>query len=295
MSGNKLLTIVTITFNRQKELVGLYNSLRHQTSYNFKWLVLDDGSNDKTVDYIIKVKREAPFQVKLIKNKNIGKYKEMNKVFPIIDTELLLFLDSDDYLIDDGVEMIQEKWEQYQNDSNIGSLIFECGNGNDKDPFHKISQEIISHRYYYLIKNKQYGDYSDVFVTKHIKSYRFPEFSGEKFMSEGPLYYWLSQKYKSIFIPNILTIGAYQTGGLTRNIRKNQINNYQGTLYETNLYLNQDTPFLFRIKKAILFNYVTLKSPQNYRKVFLHSEHKFLLCISLLPAYLLSLKKIDVS
>ena len=45
----KLLTIVTITYNREKTLERLYNSLLNQTSKNFAWLVVDDGSIDETV------------------------------------------------------------------------------------------------------------------------------------------------------------------------------------------------------------------------------------------------------
>ena len=48
MNSEKLLTYYTPTFNREKYLKPLYESLCHQTSDNFVWLIIDDGSADGT-------------------------------------------------------------------------------------------------------------------------------------------------------------------------------------------------------------------------------------------------------
>ena len=42
------LTIFTPTFNRAYTLGDLYASLTRQTSKQFEWVVVDDGSTDKT-------------------------------------------------------------------------------------------------------------------------------------------------------------------------------------------------------------------------------------------------------
>lgn len=46
--SEKLLTIFTPTYNRGDLLERCYEYLKHQTSFNFKWLVVDDGSTDDT-------------------------------------------------------------------------------------------------------------------------------------------------------------------------------------------------------------------------------------------------------
>ena len=282
---NKLLTIVTITYNRSNVLKELYQSLLNQTSMNFKWLVIDDGSEDGTSDYINTIaKSNNLFQISLVQNKNIGKYKEINRVLSMINTTLTIFIDSDDYLVSNGVDMIEHTYQKYCKNHEIGSFIFERGDGNEQIPMHKIDREFIDRRYYYLVKHKKYGDYSDVFVTDAVKEFRFPEFENEKFMSEGPLYYWFSKKYLSVFVPKILTVGAYRNGGLTKNIRRNQIKNYNGTLYETNLYLGRDTPLFFRIKEATLYNYVSLYSPKSYSSAVSLSDHKSILLLTLIPS-----------
>ena len=73
--GNKLITIVTPTYNRVDKLPLLYESLCRQTSMNFLWLCIDDGSTDNTEElisaYIQKQKvSELPFSIQYIKKEN---------------------------------------------------------------------------------------------------------------------------------------------------------------------------------------------------------------------------------
>ena len=44
----KQLTVFTTTYNRDNLLPSLYDSLCRQTSSDFKWLIVDDGSTDNT-------------------------------------------------------------------------------------------------------------------------------------------------------------------------------------------------------------------------------------------------------
>ena len=44
----KLVTFFTPTYNRAHILSRCYESLCSQTSFDFKWLIVDDGSTDHT-------------------------------------------------------------------------------------------------------------------------------------------------------------------------------------------------------------------------------------------------------
>ena len=48
----KLLTIFTPTYNRIDLLERCYQFLKRQTSDNFEWLIIDDGSTDKTKETV---------------------------------------------------------------------------------------------------------------------------------------------------------------------------------------------------------------------------------------------------
>ena len=47
-----LIAILTPTYNRAYIIRTLYESLLKQSSYNFVWYVIDDGSTDKTEELI---------------------------------------------------------------------------------------------------------------------------------------------------------------------------------------------------------------------------------------------------
>ena len=98
---NKLVTIVTPTYNRADKLSLLYESLCNQTSKDFIWLCIDDGSTDNTLDlistYIHEQKdSESPFSIQYIKQENGGKHSALNVAFKQVQTELLFIVDSDD-------------------------------------------------------------------------------------------------------------------------------------------------------------------------------------------------------
>ena len=55
----KKVTIFTPTYNRKYLLEKVYNSLKSQINKNFIWLIVDDGSNDGTREFIEKLKLEG--------------------------------------------------------------------------------------------------------------------------------------------------------------------------------------------------------------------------------------------
>lgn len=48
----KLLTIFTPTYNRKHTIGRTYDSLLRQTSKDFNWLIIDDGSIDGTKEWV---------------------------------------------------------------------------------------------------------------------------------------------------------------------------------------------------------------------------------------------------
>ncbi len=63
----ELVTVITPTYNRKSELKNLYYSLCKQTNYDFRWLVVDDGSRDETDQYIEKIKKRTKIQNRIYK------------------------------------------------------------------------------------------------------------------------------------------------------------------------------------------------------------------------------------
>ena len=64
MINMETLTIFTPTFNRQKFLQRGYNALKRQTSKDFIWMIIDDGSTDNTQETVQKwIDKEKNFKI----------------------------------------------------------------------------------------------------------------------------------------------------------------------------------------------------------------------------------------
>ena len=109
--GKKILTIFTPAFNRAYTLEKLYNSLLVQTSKDFEWLIVDDGSTDNTEELVSDWIEEGKIKIRYYYQKNSGKQVAMNLGAEKCITELFDCVDSDDYLLPDAVEAMLRFWE----------------------------------------------------------------------------------------------------------------------------------------------------------------------------------------
>ena len=70
----KTLTVFTPSYNRAYTLHKCYESLLRQTSKDFTWLIIDDGSSDNTEElFEIWSKENNNFQIRYYKKENGGK------------------------------------------------------------------------------------------------------------------------------------------------------------------------------------------------------------------------------
>ena len=117
------LTVFTPAYNRAHTLPRTYESLCRQTSKDFCWLVVDDGSTDNTRQLVASwIDQEqliddfsgqcaAGFDIRYIWKENGGLHTGYNTAYANIDTELCVCIDSDDWMPDDAVERIVDCWK----------------------------------------------------------------------------------------------------------------------------------------------------------------------------------------
>ena len=60
------ITILTPAYNRRYIIERLYDSLIRQTSSNFEWLIVDDGSEDHLAEWVENVKKENKIKIRYI-------------------------------------------------------------------------------------------------------------------------------------------------------------------------------------------------------------------------------------
>ena len=212
-----MITIFTPTYNRAYTLPRLYESLCRQTSKNFEWVVVDDGSADNTRKLISEWLEKSPFKINYIYQENQGKSAAHNVGVENAEGDLFTCVDSDDFLVDDAVESIEKFWKEK---SDIIGII--CGRGYDEKnsitKWQKVPEKINLKKAY--SEKLLSGDTMLIYKTKIIKKYRFPKFKGEKFVPESFLYDQLDNEGKLFVLNKILYICEYLPDGYTASIRK---------------------------------------------------------------------------
>lgn len=242
-----MITIFTPTYNRKRLLERCYDSLVNQTNKNFEWLIVDDGSVDETKEYVNKIKKIAPFEIKYIYQKNGGKHRAHNNAVKNCKNDYFLILDSDDFLDEKCIEVLNEKIKKISDIEDISGII---GNRFRIDSKKVIGttmpkEEIISGIELYQ-KKGFYGDTLRMYKTKILKEYLFPEIENEKFIYENVVFDSIDTKYKFLSIKDVLYYGEYQENGYTARANKLKINNPIG--YSLSLKSAAETAIVYSKK-----------------------------------------------
>ncbi|MBE6714127.1 MAG: glycosyltransferase family 2 protein [Ruminococcaceae bacterium] len=249
------LTILTPLYNRKKYLDRLFQSLSSQTSKNFQWLVIDDGSTESSHEEFEKFAKDADFPIEYYYKENGGKHTALNYSQPYIKSDWVLILDSDDILTSDAVMVASSYIEKYSNNTDIGIISFLRGH-DDYTPFVKFkNEEVISDYIEYRINAERDGDCCEIVRADVLREYSFPVFQGERFMSESHLWIGSADKYKTVYIPKIIYICEYMDDGLTKAGRRFWRTCPKGCLHCHILGLNKRCSLKFRIERALLIHY----------------------------------------
>ena len=119
----KLLTIFTPSYNRAYCLNQCYESLMRQTNKDFIWLIIDDGSTDDTKALVQSWIIENRIDIKYHYQDNQGMHGGHNAAYRLIETELNVCIDSDDFMPDTAVEDILTCWKTTENKENLSGII----------------------------------------------------------------------------------------------------------------------------------------------------------------------------
>lgn len=254
-----LFTIFTPTYNRAYILPQLYTSLINQTDKNFVWLIIDDGSTDETEQLINSYINENKLSITYIKQKNQGKHIAINNSLDVITTEYFIIVDSDDYLLENAIEVCNQLTEEnIQTNKFAGFTFFNC---TEKIPRELNVYGNKKSYYYNEITIELQGEKSFVLKTNVAKKYKFPVYENEKFCQEAYMLVQIMDNHNILYTDFILAKGEYLEDGLSQNIYKRMLNNPKYSLATLKVkYLS--TIFSEDQKKSFAINYwdITLKT-----------------------------------
>lgn len=257
---NKSLAVLTPVYNRAYVLGVLYQSLLKQKKKNFDWYIVNDGSTDSTEDLVKEwLCVENGFQIFYFKKENGGKHKAINYVVPHIKNEFIIIVDSDDYLLNDATDYI-EKWTlNIRNDQRFAGVAGMRGypSGEMIGEYPKESVSYVDAKNTDRMKKHLTGDKAEIYRTKVLKNYPFPEFEGEKYISESVVWNKIAlDGYMIRWFPKIIYITEYLEDGLTKNLEKNRLNNWNGYTLDTAIVMRTKSFSKYRF----LGRYINLSS-----------------------------------
>lgn len=235
------VTVFTPTYNRAYILGDLYHSLQRQTCMDFEWLIVDDGSADDTKALVASWQgEENPFPIRYVYQENGGKCRAINRGLKEADGRLFFTVDSDDYLTDDAIEKVI-RW-----DGELPRNGHFCGYvGNRGITPTQTPNRLFPGGYLDGTALDRYdqvdGERAFVFYTEIHRKYLYPEFPGEKFLTEAVTWDLMAHDgYKMRFYNDIIWIWEYKDDGLTRAGYRVFLENPQGT----GLFFRQKAEFL---------------------------------------------------
>lgn len=274
------ITVFTPTYNRGSLLYRLFNSLCRQTYKKFEWLIVDDGSTDNTEEIVdefstfVSNRADVDFSIRYYKEANGGKHRAINFGVKVAKGDLFFIADSDDKLPDNSLQIVASQWEPICGDTSFAGV---CGLDAT------FSGKLVSHR---LVSNVidcnsldarfrmgMKGDMKEVYRTKALVEFPFPEIEGERFCPELLVWNRIGEKYKLRYFNKVIYLVEYQETGISSNILKvRMLSPVASTMTYRELAMHEEIPVYWKVKAAV--NYWRFRCCINKNKGKLHAIPK---------------------
>lgn len=290
------LSICIPTYNRITYLKRCINSFISQriSNFDYEFVIVDDGSNDATKEYLLKIKNKI--NLKYYYQSNQGRLTALHKAINKAEKKYICIMDDDCYFTPNLIMDITKLDYKILNDTaGFAFLRVDEQNKIKGNLFKKnISYtDLVSMRFIYKKKGEMFE-----FVRKDIlKSYLYPLFKNEKRISTDSIWIPMSELYKFYFINIPLRVTPYLEDGISNHLLKNKINSPNASIYHEYQILKSTKIFTYRkilsiinIGRYILHGGLMQKKINLILKIFIYLFMSFSICLFLFDKYSLVLK-----
>lgn len=119
-SFQPLVSIITVTLNSDKFLKETFESIRNQKKKDYELIIIDGASSDNTIEII---KENEDIINYCVSEKDEGIYDAFNKGLKIALGKYIVFVNSDDVLTQEAIELLARYDKNYQDiDFLFGSV-----------------------------------------------------------------------------------------------------------------------------------------------------------------------------
>lgn len=225
-----------------------------QTSFDFVWSVVDDGSTDNTKEVVRELADRSRFEIRYRYKTNGGKHTALNVGIQNIDTPLTIIVDSDDLLLPNGIETILKYDSKYRGWQNLCGFSFLKVTEEGRPVVSLPGNEFVASHIECRIKRGLKGDMAEVFYSDILKRYPFPEFPGEKFLSEDIAWITMGEKYELVFVSRPIYQCEYLANGLTWNDKRLKFASPYGSMLRGKKLMISRCGWVSWIRGAVIYD-----------------------------------------
>ncbi len=251
MQNKPLVSVLMTAYNREKYIAEAIESVLASTYENWELIIVDDKSQDRTVE-IVKSYEEKDNRISLyINDKNLGDYPNRNKAASYAKGKYLKYVDADDLIYPYGLEQLVFYMEQFPN-----AAYGLCSLSQDSSrifPFQLSPQEAYKRHY---IKNL--WTFHKAPLSSIIKKEFFDKvggFTGKRMVGDFEMWNILSRKYNLVLMPHGIVWYRKHAEGEMQFARDNTVQMFQYQVVQKEILLSSDCPLdskdkLIAIKKT---------------------------------------------
>ncbi len=123
------LTVIVTVYNIEKYLPRFFDSMAAQTFTDYKLLMVDDGSEDGSLE-VCKKYAEQDSRIEILSLEHVGIAKARNISMSHIDTEFTAYADGDDYVEPDYLKNLMDALAKHNADLSISRVAYHLEKDN---------------------------------------------------------------------------------------------------------------------------------------------------------------------
>ena len=215
------ISILTPAYNRGEKLNKLYTSLlvNNNSNVDIEWLVMDDGSTDKTKYIVTNFIKQNIINIKYYYQENKGKMAALNNLVRYATGDVIIECDSDDYFNVGAFDTIAKYEDKLQD--GIYALVFLKYDQNGNNMGNNFPENLHrSDMFSLYFRENVTGEKALVFNSYIRKQFEYKLEADEKFVTEARMYHQMDLEYDVICINEPIMICEYQKDGYSKNILK---------------------------------------------------------------------------
>ena len=201
------VSVFTSTFNRAHTISRVWDSLCRQSFRNFEWVIIDDGSTDRTQDMVQEFCRKSDFPIRYYWQTNRGKHTAYNLFARHARADLFCSVDSDDEILPQCLERMLFNYRSIPADELNDHAGIWCLAQNqhgqligDRFCDADMGDSIVG----VLLRHKKLGDKGGLSKVAILKEFPFPEDVERVYVPESYHIHAYTRRYKTKFVNEVL-------------------------------------------------------------------------------------------